>query len=184
MVSATVTADTWKTPVWNVPDQTSPNVVSWIAVTVITLKIISIARDAIPSVGPVLGRPMCVPLVNHHSSWNTPTACQSARSVTMATLSHVSVGRVTRPAWHAWTGKSQTTASHAAMGCTWVSTYKSFLRIRYKWGSGGPLDNQTWQTEWKTAPLAKVQLCEYENQILEAYGQPFVCQVWLSSGLL
>ena len=35
--------------------------------------------------------------------------------------------------------------------------------------SGGPLDNQTWQTEWKTAPLAKVQLCEYENQTLEAF---------------
>ena len=33
---------------------------------------------------------------------------------------------------------------------------------------GGPLDNQTWQTECKTAPLAKVQLCEYENQTLEA----------------
>ena len=28
--------------------------------------------------------------------------------------------------------------------------------------SGGPLDNQTWQTEWKTTPLAKVQLCEYQ----------------------
>ena len=34
---------------------------------------------------------------------------------------------------------------------------------------GGLLDNQTWQTEWKTAPLAKVQLCEYENQTLEAF---------------
>ena len=33
-------------------------------------------------------------------------------------------------------------------------------KVKY---SGGPLDNQTWQTEWKTAPLAKVQLCEYEN---------------------
>ena len=31
------------------------------------------------------------------------------------------------------------------------------------------LNNQTWQTEWKTAPLAKVQLCEYENQTLEAF---------------
>ena len=31
-----------------------------------------------------------------------------------------------------------------------------------------------WQTEWKTAPLAKVQLCEYENQTL---GAPFVCLV-------
>ena len=39
--------------------------------------------------------------------------------------------------------------------------------------SGGPLDNQTWQTEWKTTPLAKVQLCEYENQTLEA--ETFVC---------
>ena len=35
--------------------------------------------------------------------------------------------------------------------------------------SDGPLDNQTWQTEWKTVPLAKVQLCEYENQTLEAF---------------
>ena len=35
--------------------------------------------------------------------------------------------------------------------------------------SGGPLDSQTWQTEWKTAPLAKVQLYEYENQTLEAF---------------
>ena len=35
--------------------------------------------------------------------------------------------------------------------------------------SGGPLNNQTWQTEWKTASLAKVQLCEYENQTLEAF---------------
>ena len=31
--------------------------------------------------------------------------------------------------------------------------------------SGGPLDSQTWQTEWKTAP---VQWCEQENQTLEA----------------
>ena len=35
--------------------------------------------------------------------------------------------------------------------------------------SGGPLANQTWQTEWKTTPLATVQLCEYENQTLEAF---------------
>ena len=33
--------------------------------------------------------------------------------------------------------------------------------------SDGPLDNQTWQTEWKTASLAKVQLSEYEKQTLE-----------------
>ena len=30
------------------------------------------------------------------------------------------------------------------------------------------LGNQIWQTEWKTVPLAKVQLYEYENQNLEA----------------
>ena len=33
----------------------------------------------------------------------------------------------------------------------------------------GPLYNQTWQTEWKTASLATEQLCEYENQTLEAF---------------
>ena len=38
-----------------------------------------------------------------------------------------------------------------------------------KKNSGGSLKNQTWQTEWKTVPLAKVQLCEYENQTLEAF---------------
>ena len=31
------------------------------------------------------------------------------------------------------------------------------------------MDNQTCQTEWKTGLLAKVQLCEYENQTLEAF---------------
>ena len=37
------------------------------------------------------------------------------------------------------------------------------------------LDNQTWQTGLKTVPLAKVQLCEYENQTgkLLLCGQPF-----------
>ena len=40
---------------------------------------------------------------------------------------------------------------------------------------GRPLDNQTWQTEWTTVPLAKAQLCEYENQTLEA----FVAAIWL-----
>ena len=36
--------------------------------------------------------------------------------------------------------------------------------------SGRPLDNQTWQTEWKTAPLGKEQLCmEYKKQTLEAF---------------
>ena len=42
--------------------------------------------------------------------------------------------------------------------------------------SGGPLDNQTWQTEWKTAPLAKVQLCEHENKTFDLF-------VAVSSGL-
>ena len=40
------------------------------------------------------------------------------------------------------------------------------LKVKH---SGGPLDNQTWQTEWKTAPLAIVQLCEYKNQTMEAF---------------
>ena len=35
--------------------------------------------------------------------------------------------------------------------------------------SVGPLDNQAWQKGCKTVPLAKVQLCEYENQTLEAF---------------
>ena len=30
------------------------------------------------------------------------------------------------------------------------------------------MDNPTWQTKWKAAPLAKVRMCEYENQSLEA----------------
>ena len=32
----------------------------------------------------------------------------------------------------------------------------------------GPLDNQTWPKEWKTAPLAKVQSCQYKKR-LEAF---------------
>ena len=36
--------------------------------------------------------------------------------------------------------------------------------------SVGKLSSQTWQTEWKTASLAKVQLYKYENQTLEAFG--------------
>ena len=44
--------------------------------------------------------------------------------------------------------------------------HAQYLKVR---NSGGPLDNQTWQKEWKTAPLAKVQLCQYENQTLEAF---------------
>ena len=35
--------------------------------------------------------------------------------------------------------------------------HAQYLKVKY---SGRPLDSQTWQTEWKTAPLAKVQLCE------------------------
>ena len=45
-----------------------------------------------------------------------------------------------------------------------------------------PLDNQTSQTEWKTALLAKVQLCEYKKTNLGSFccSQPFVCQVSLA----
>ena len=35
--------------------------------------------------------------------------------------------------------------------------------------AGEPLDNQTWQTECKTAPMATVQLCEYKTQNLEVF---------------
>ena len=46
--------------------------------------------------------------------------------------------------------------------------HAQWLKVK---SSGGPLDNQTWQTEWKTVPLAKAQMCghEYENQGLEAF---------------
>ena len=46
-------------------------------------------------------------------------------------------------------------------------SYAQWLRLKH---SDGPLDIQTWQTEWKTVPLAKVQLCEYENKTLEAFA--------------
>ena len=54
------------------------------------------------------------------------------------------------------------------------------LHIRFVFRHSLCLDNQTWQTVWKTAPLTKEQLCEYENQTLEAFVavlKPFVCQV-------
>ena len=35
---------------------------------------------------------------------------------------------------------------------------------------GGPLDNQTWQTEWKTAPLAELQLCENKKTNFGSFG--------------
>ena len=35
--------------------------------------------------------------------------------------------------------------------------------------SVGPQDNQTWHIEWKTVLLDRLQLCEYENQTLEAF---------------
>ena len=37
--------------------------------------------------------------------------------------------------------------------------------------SGGPVHNQTWhcQKGRLSTPLAKVQLCEYKNQTLEAF---------------
>ena len=44
--------------------------------------------------------------------------------------------------------------------------HAQYLKVK---NCGGPLDNQTWQTEWKTAPLAKVQLSENENQTLSAF---------------
>ena len=44
--------------------------------------------------------------------------------------------------------------------------HAQWLKVK---NSGGPLDNQTWQTGWKTAALDKRWLCEYENQTLEAF---------------
>ena len=35
--------------------------------------------------------------------------------------------------------------------------------------SGKPLNNQTWQTEWKTAPLATEHLCEDEDHTSEVF---------------
>ena len=52
-------------------------------------------------------------------------------------------------------------------------SFSSSMRCKKLEGSGyevgGPLDNQTSQTEWKTTPLAKVQLCEHVNQTLEGF---------------
>ena len=53
------------------------------------------------------------------------------------------------------------------------TTKQTDLRAVGKSEKSGPLDNQTWPTKWKTAPLAKVQLCEYENQTF-FYSQPVV----------
>ena len=52
------------------------------------------------------------------------------------------------------------------MATSQFHNHVQLLRLKH---SGGPLDNQTWQTEWKTAPLTIVQLCGYENQTLEAF---------------
>ena len=29
---------------------------------------------------------------------------------------------------------------------------------------------ETWQTKWRTTTLAKMEMCEYENQTLEAFA--------------
>ena len=50
-----------------------------------------------------------------------------------------------------------------------TSQFHNHMQYLKVYNSGRPLENQTWQTEWKTAPLAKVQLCEYENQTLEVF---------------
>ena len=49
-----------------------------------------------------------------------------------------------------------------------VSQSNAVAKGEHFW-PGGSLDNQPWQTEWKTAPMASVQLCEYENQTLEVF---------------
>ena len=40
--------------------------------------------------------------------------------------------------------------------------------------SCGPLNNQTWRTEWKTAILAKVQLYEYKTKLWKLLLRPAV----------
>ena len=40
-----------------------------------------------------------------------------------------------------------------------ISQFHNHAQLLNVNNSSGALDNQTWQTEWKTAPLAKVQLC-------------------------
>ena len=67
-----------------------------------------------------------------------------------------------------------------------ISHFHNHAQLQKVKNSCRPLDNQAWQTEWKTAPLARVQLCEYENQTLEAfvaasrlyakYACPVACQ--------
>ena len=46
------------------------------------------------------------------------------------------------------------------------------------------LENQIWQAERKTAPLAKVQSCEYENQTLEAFVAPVATAHACETGLV
>ena len=60
--------------------------------------------------------------------------------------------------------------NHMSSWCKYNHVQK--LKVKYSWG---PLHNQTWQTEWKTAPLAKVQLSEYKNQTLELLLQLAGC---------
>ena len=44
-----------------------------------------------------------------------------------------------------------------------VTTNDHAHQLKVKFLAACLLANQTWQTEWKTAPSAKVKLCEYEN---------------------
>ena len=64
------------------------------------------------------------------------------------------------------------------------SQQASFTIMRSRRNSGGPLDSQTWQTEWNIAPLAKMQFVWVRKPNFESFccSQPFVCQVWLSNG--
>ena len=68
--------------------------------------------------------------------------------------------------------------------CFTISQCHSHAQSLKVTNSSEPLDNQTWQTEWKTAPLVKVLLCEVRKPNFGSFccGQQFVCQVWLFSG--
>ena len=78
-----------------------------------------------------------------------------------------------------WSPKKTTLFLPMDINNLFISQFHTHVQSLKVTNSGGPLDNQTWQTEWKTAPLAKVQLCDFGSFCC---SQLFVYQVWLSSG--
>ena len=56
-----------------------------------------------------------------------------------------------------------------------ICNHAQLLKGIKKKQSGRPLDNQTWQTEWKTAPLTKVQLLRISTKLWKLLLQPAIC---------